>query len=63
MPRGWSPWFIPKGQWFSVRPSLGLRVAHETTPEVIQIGIAMAVENIENFARGAPMHVVVCPKG
>ncbi len=28
------------------------------TPEVIQIGLAMAVENIENFLKGAPTHLV-----
>ena len=27
------------------------------TPEVIQVGLAMAVENIENFLKGAPTHV------
>lgn len=31
------------------------------TPEVIQIGLGMAVENIENFLRGTPTHVVVAP--
>jgi D-3-phosphoglycerate dehydrogenase len=29
------------------------------TPEVIQNGLAMAVENIENFQKGSPAHVVV----
>jgi phosphoglycerate dehydrogenase-like enzyme len=28
------------------------------TPEVIQTGLAMAVENIENFLKGAPTHLV-----
>lgn len=28
------------------------------TPEVIQIGLTMAVENIENFLKGSPTHVV-----
>ena len=32
------------------------------TPEVIQNGLAMAVENIENFQNGSPAHVVVGPK-
>lgn len=32
------------------------------TPEVIQNGLAMAVENIENFQKGSPAHVVVGPK-
>jgi D-3-phosphoglycerate dehydrogenase len=32
------------------------------TPEVIQIGLTMAVENIENFLRGKPTHVVAPPK-
>ena len=32
------------------------------TPEVIQNGLAMAVENIENFQKGSPTHVVVGPK-
>jgi D-3-phosphoglycerate dehydrogenase / 2-oxoglutarate reductase len=31
------------------------------TPEVIQIGLGMAVENIENFLTGTPTHVVVAP--
>ena len=32
------------------------------TPEVIQNGLAMAVENIENFQKGSPAHVVAGPK-
>jgi D-3-phosphoglycerate dehydrogenase len=32
------------------------------TPEVIQNGLAMAVENIENFQKGSPTHVVAGPK-
>ena len=32
------------------------------TPEVIQNGLAMAVENIESFQKGSPVHVVVGPK-
>jgi len=32
------------------------------TPEVIQNGLAMAVENIESFQKGSPTHVVVGPK-
>jgi phosphoglycerate dehydrogenase-like enzyme len=28
------------------------------TPEVIQTGLAMAVENIESFLKGTPAHVV-----
>jgi len=32
------------------------------TPEVIQIGLTMAVENIENFLRGKPTHVVAPPR-
>ena len=32
------------------------------TPEVIQNGLAMAVENIESFQKGSPAHVVVGPK-
>jgi hypothetical protein len=31
------------------------------TPEVIQNGLTMAVENIENFLKGTPRHVVVAP--
>jgi D-3-phosphoglycerate dehydrogenase len=31
------------------------------TPEVIQIGLAMAVENIENFLKGSPTRVVTGP--
>ncbi len=32
------------------------------TPEVIQTGLAMAVENIENFLKGTPTHVVGGPE-
>ncbi len=32
------------------------------TPEVIQTGLAMAVENIENFLKGTPTHVVTPPR-
>jgi D-3-phosphoglycerate dehydrogenase / 2-oxoglutarate reductase len=32
------------------------------TPEVIQNGLAMAVENIENFQKGSSTHVVAGPK-
>ena len=32
------------------------------TPEVIQNGLAMAVENVENFLKGTPTHVVAGPK-
>jgi hypothetical protein len=32
------------------------------TPEVIRTGLAMAVENIENFLKGTPMHVVPPPR-
>jgi D-3-phosphoglycerate dehydrogenase len=32
------------------------------TPESNQIGLMMAVENIENFAKGDPTHVVAGPK-
>jgi D-3-phosphoglycerate dehydrogenase len=32
------------------------------TPEVIQNGLAMAVENIENFLKGSPTHVVTGPR-
>jgi D-3-phosphoglycerate dehydrogenase / 2-oxoglutarate reductase len=32
------------------------------TPEVIQNGLAMAVENIENYRKGSPTHVAVGPK-
>jgi len=32
------------------------------TPEVIQNGLAMAVENIESFQKGSPAHVVVGPR-
>ena len=31
------------------------------TPEVIQTGLAMAVENIENFLQGTPTYVVARP--
>jgi phosphoglycerate dehydrogenase-like enzyme len=32
------------------------------TPEANLIGLAMAVENIENCMKGTPTHVVVGPK-
>ncbi len=32
------------------------------TPEVIQTGLAMAVENIENYLKGTPTHVVSAPR-
>jgi hypothetical protein len=32
------------------------------TPEVIDTGLAMAVENIECFLRGKPTRVVVPPR-
>jgi D-3-phosphoglycerate dehydrogenase len=33
------------------------------TPEVIETGLAMAVENIENFLEGSPTHLCKPPKG
>jgi hypothetical protein len=32
------------------------------TPEVIQNGLAMAVENIQHFLEGKPTHVVPPPR-
>jgi hypothetical protein len=31
------------------------------TPEVIQNGLAMAVDNVERFLSGSPSHVVTPP--
>ncbi len=33
------------------------------TPDSTLTGLAMAAENIENFLKGAPTHVVAGPKG
>ena len=55
---------LPAGHPLTMLPNVLLTPhAAGMTPEVIQIGLAMAVENIENFLQGAPTHVVAGPKG
>ncbi len=55
---------LPAGHPLTTLPNVLLTPhAAGMTPEVIQIGLAMAVENIENFLQGAPTHVVAGPKG
>ncbi len=55
---------LPAGHLLTTLPNVLLTPhAAGMTPEVIQIGLAMAVENIENFLQGAPTHVVAGPKG
>jgi phosphoglycerate dehydrogenase-like enzyme len=50
---------LPAGHPLSRLPNVLLTPhAAGMTPEVIQIGLAMAVENIENFLKGTPTHVV-----
>jgi len=50
---------LPSGHPLTTLPNV-LLTPHTAgmTPEVIQIGLAMAVENIENFLKGKPTHVV-----
>jgi len=54
---------LPPGNPFVALPNVLLTPhAAGMTPEVIQTGLAMAVENIENFLRGKPTHVVAPPR-
>jgi len=53
---------LPSGHPLASLPNVLLTPhAAGMTPEVIQTGLAMAVENIENFLKGAPTHVVMPP--
>ncbi|MBI2564291.1 MAG: glycerate dehydrogenase, partial [candidate division NC10 bacterium] len=53
---------LPSGHPLTTLPNVLLTPhAAGMTPEVIQIGLAMAVENIENFLKGKPTHVVARP--
>jgi len=50
---------LPSGHPLTTLPNVLLTPhAAGMTPEVIQVGLAMAVENIENFLNGTPTHVV-----
>ncbi len=50
---------LPAGHPLTTLPNILLTPhAAGMTPEVIQIGLAMAVENIEHFLKGTPTHVV-----
>jgi D-3-phosphoglycerate dehydrogenase len=50
---------LPSGHPLTGLPNVLLTPhAASMTPEVIQTGLAMAVENIENFLKGTPTHVV-----
>ncbi len=50
---------LPSGHPLTTLPNVLLTPhAAGMTPEVIQTGLAMAVENIENFLKGTPTHVV-----
>jgi phosphoglycerate dehydrogenase-like enzyme len=50
---------LPSGHPLTTLPNVLLTPhAAGMTPEVIQTGLAMAVENIETFLKGAPTHVV-----
>jgi D-3-phosphoglycerate dehydrogenase len=50
---------LPTGHPLLTLPNVVLTPhAAGMTPEVIQIGLGMAVENIQNFLRGTPTHVV-----
>jgi len=50
---------LPSGHALTTLPNVLLTPhAAGMTPEVIQTGLAMAVENIENFLRGTPTRVV-----
>lgn len=53
---------LPQGHPLTTLPNVLLTPhAAGMTPEVIQIGLAMAVENIKNFLRDTPTHVVAAP--
>ncbi len=50
---------LPPGHPLTTLPNVLLTPhAAGMTPEVIQIGLAMAVENVENYLKGTPTHVV-----
>ncbi len=50
---------LPAGHPLTILPNVLLSPhAAGMTPEVIQTGLAMAVENIENFLKGTPTYVV-----
>ena len=50
---------LPSGHLLTTLPNVLLTPhAAGMTPEVIHTGLAMTVENIENFLKGAPTHVV-----
>ncbi len=54
---------LPSGHPLTTLPNVLLTPhAAGMTPEVIQTGLAMAVENIENFLKGTPTHVVTPPR-
>ena len=54
---------LPSGHPLTTLPNVLLTPhAAGMTPEVIQTGLAMAVENIENLLKGAPTHVVAPPR-
>jgi len=54
---------LPSGHPLTTLPNVLLTPhAAGMTPEVIRTGLTMAVENIENFLRGAPTHVVAPPR-
>jgi D-3-phosphoglycerate dehydrogenase len=53
---------LPSGHPLTALPNVLLTPhAASMTPEVIQTGLAMAVDNIENFLKGAPTSVVAGP--
>jgi phosphoglycerate dehydrogenase-like enzyme len=55
---------LPAGHPLTALPNVLLSPhAAGMTPEVIQNGLAMAVENIENFVKGTPTYVVAGPRG
>jgi phosphoglycerate dehydrogenase-like enzyme len=53
---------LPSGQPLTTYPN-ALLTPHVAgmTPEVIQAGLTMAVENIENLLKGTPTHVDIPP--
>jgi D-3-phosphoglycerate dehydrogenase len=54
---------LPAGHPLTTLPNVLLTPhAAGMTPEVIQTGLAMAVENIENFLKGTPTHVVAATR-
>jgi phosphoglycerate dehydrogenase-like enzyme len=54
---------LPAGHPLTALPNVLLTPhAAGMTPEVIQNGLAMAVENIEHFLKGSPTHIVLPPR-